>query len=140
MYRGGRTELVSPGWVEKNIFGHGAPGECYPMYQGGDPFEEVQGIKEGDTPSFLHLIPHGTHNPERPWEEGWGGQFYPVKNTKECRHFSDAEILPVDAAKSISRWRGDFQEDFAKRIRWCMESSYCLPALSAQTSNLKRPQ
>lgn len=119
MYRGGNTEPVSPGWVEENIYGHGALGQCYPMYQGGDPFGEVRGIKEGDTPSFLYLVSGKKHNLEKPWEDNWGGKFYPVSNTKDCRHFSDAAVPPADAAESVFCWRGDFQKDFAERMRWC---------------------
>ena len=121
MYRGGDEQLTGPAWVNRNIFGHGALSECYPMYQGGDPWGEVRGIKEGDTPSFLYLIPNGIHDPENPRDARWGGQFEPVENTEECRHFSDITVSLEDAAKTVSRWRADFQEDFARRLEWCVE-------------------
>ncbi len=119
IYRGGCEELVSPAWVERNIYGHGELAELYPMYCGGDPWGCVRGIKEGDTPSFLYLIPNGMHDPEKPWEESWGGQFYPVTKKDNCRHFEDAND-PPKAAQSVWKWREAFQGDFARRLGWCL--------------------
>jgi hypothetical protein len=45
---------------------HGHLGEIYPKYKFG---------VEGDTPSFLHLIPNGLNDPEKPQQIGWGGYF-----------------------------------------------------------------
>jgi hypothetical protein len=49
-----------------NIQGHGNLGGRYPKYKYG---------VEGDTPSFLHLMPTGLNNPEIPNQAGWGGYF-----------------------------------------------------------------
>ena len=35
----------------------------------------VRGIKEGDTPSFLSLVPNGLSDPVHPWLGSWGGRF-----------------------------------------------------------------
>jgi hypothetical protein len=43
---------------------HGNLGNQYPMYHYG---------VEGDTPSFLHLMPNGLNNPDVPTQAGWGG-------------------------------------------------------------------
>jgi hypothetical protein len=51
---------------ETNIQGHGNLGSRYPKYKYG---------VEGDTPSFLHLMPTGLNNPEIPNQVGWGGYF-----------------------------------------------------------------
>lgn len=45
---------------------HGNLGSLYPKY--------VWGV-EGDTPSFLHLMPNGLNNPEVPTQVGWAGYF-----------------------------------------------------------------
>jgi hypothetical protein len=68
MYRGGDRALVSSDWVEKNVRqGHGPLGALYPNYDGGDIWSgklgAVRGIKEGDTPSFLYLLPNGLGDP-----------------------------------------------------------------------------
>jgi hypothetical protein len=49
-----------------NIQGHGNLGGRYPKYKYG---------VEGDTPSFLHLMPNGLNDPQIPNQVGWGGYF-----------------------------------------------------------------
>ena len=49
-----------------NIKGHGNLGNRYPKYKYG---------VEGDTPSFLYLMPNGLNDPEVPNQAGWGGYF-----------------------------------------------------------------
>ena len=53
-------------WSEyaEHIQNHGNLGSQYPKY--------VWGV-EGDTPSFLHVLPNGLNNPEQPTQAGWGG-------------------------------------------------------------------
>lgn len=55
-------------WIEyeTHIQNHGSLGSIYPKY--------VYGV-EGDTPSFLHLMPTGLNNPDVPNQVGWGGYF-----------------------------------------------------------------
>jgi hypothetical protein len=64
----GRTnEEISNRWLAQNIQqGHGALGTAYP---------DVSWGMEGDTPSWLNLIPNGLHNPEHPDWGGWGGRY-----------------------------------------------------------------
>ena len=65
--------MTSSGWVEAHIQGHGALGDLYPDYDGGDIWSRtlgrVRGIKEGDTPSFLSLSPTAWATRNGP---GWG--------------------------------------------------------------------
>jgi hypothetical protein len=49
---------------ETHIQGHGNLGRQYPKYRFG---------VEGDTPSFLHVMPNGLNNPDVPTQVGWGG-------------------------------------------------------------------
>lgn len=53
-------------WVEyeKNIQNHGSLGNQYPKYKYG---------VEGDTPAFLHIMPNGLNNPDKPTQVSWGG-------------------------------------------------------------------
>jgi hypothetical protein len=54
-------------WLAKHIQqGHGPLGAAYP---------DVAWGMEGDTPSFLGLIPNGLGDPEHPEWGGWGGRY-----------------------------------------------------------------
>ncbi|MFG6416156.1 nucleoside hydrolase-like domain-containing protein [Roseateles sp. DC23W] len=58
---------VSNAWIARHIQqGHGPLGAAYP---------DVAYGMEGDTPSFLGLIPNGLNVPERPDWGGWGGRY-----------------------------------------------------------------
>jgi hypothetical protein len=58
---------VGNGWIARNIQqGHGPLGAVYP---------DVAYGMEGDTPSFLGLIPNGLNVPEHPDWGGWGGRY-----------------------------------------------------------------
>ncbi|MGN6423912.1 MAG: nucleoside hydrolase-like domain-containing protein [Asticcacaulis sp.] len=61
------NDRISNGWLAKNIQqGHGALGAAYP---------DVGWGMEGDTPSFLALIPNGLSVPDHPDYGGWGGRY-----------------------------------------------------------------
>lgn len=49
---------------EEHIQNHGSLGSQYPKY--------VWGV-EGDTPSFLHIMPNGLNDPDQPTQVSWGG-------------------------------------------------------------------
>jgi len=58
---------ISNAWLSANIQqGHGPLGVAYP---------DVSWGMEGDTPSWLNLIPNGLNDPEHPNWGGWGGRF-----------------------------------------------------------------
>ncbi len=127
MYRGGDASLVSSEWVETHIHGHGALGDLYPNYRGGDIWSRtlgpVRGIKEGDTPSFLSLVPNGLPDPVRPWLGSWGGRFRGEGN--QLTDIPDTDIDtggdPDPRMSSVYRWRPAFQADFAARLDWCVK-------------------
>ncbi len=118
MYRGGEVGLTDAQWVRTHVCqGHGPLGALYPVYNGGDPFGKVSGIKEGDTPSFLYLIPNGLNDPENPSFGGWGGRF-----EGSGKHYTDAEDTLQDEANvmaGVARWRPAYQADFQARMDWC---------------------
>jgi len=61
------NETISNSWLAKNIQqGHGPLGAEYP---------DVAWGMEGDTPSWLNLIPNGLSDPEHPDWGGWGGRY-----------------------------------------------------------------
>lgn len=61
------NETISNSWLAENIQqGHGPLGAMYP---------DVAYGMEGDTPSWLSLIPNGLSDPEHPNWGGWGGRY-----------------------------------------------------------------
>jgi len=96
------------------IQGHGEMGKVYPHY--------LWGV-EGDTPSFLNVMPNGLNDPERPEQVGWGG----------CHQFGlspDGETFAwtnwQEPLKGISnayehRFYPDEFNDFAARMQWAAE-------------------
>jgi hypothetical protein len=61
------NQTISNSWLAQNIQqGHGPLGAMYP---------DVAYGMEGDTPSFLSLIPNGLSVPEHPDWGGWGGRY-----------------------------------------------------------------
>jgi len=122
MYVGGDTSLVSWDWTHTHIRGKGPLGAAYPNYYGGDRFSgppnRVQGIKEGDTPSFLYLIPNGLSDPMHPEWGSWGGRFI---STGTGNHFEDAQDVykgEPSSKATVYRWRSAFQSDFVARLDW----------------------
>lgn len=115
MYRGGDESLMKCEWVREHIWNHGALGDAYPEYHGGDIWGDVAGIKEGDSPSFLYMIPNGLGNPEYPWYGSWGGRF--ERDSANSNHFFEKE----DAMESVYRFRSAYQNSFAARLDWCVK-------------------
>ena len=113
--------------MRKNIHGHGPLGDLYPDYRGGDIWSstlgQVRGIKEGDTPSFLSLVPNGLSDPNGPGLGSWGGRF-----EGEAGRLTDVPDTDLDTSgdpdpriSSVYRWRPAFQADFAARLDWCVK-------------------
>jgi hypothetical protein len=86
VFEGANNDIIKPEWLAKNIQqGHGSLGAVYP---------DVAYGMEGDTPSYLSLIPNGLNDPEHPDYGGWGGryEFYVPK-------FTETEWHPVGQLK-----------------------------------------
>lgn len=97
---------------ETDIQGHGNLGKVYPKYKYG---------VEGDTPSFLYVLPNGLNNPEQPGFGGWGGFFARgIGADKTTRAYVNQ---PGASANSVSRkyetyfYPATFN-DFAARMKW----------------------
>lgn len=100
-------------WLNANIRkGHGPLGAVYPK-SGYNP--DVPGVQEGDTPSFMYLVSgiRGMHDPDKPYQESWGGQYQQRNPSKN--HWYDGP-----GAESVSKWLPEVQEDFAKRADWML--------------------
>lgn len=112
---GSDSRLADLDWLNRHVRkGHGVLGQCYPE-SGWDP--KALGVKEGDSPSFLHLVSgaRGLNDPEQPDQPGWGGRF--LRRDPARNHWTDDPAGP----KTVWRWREQVQEDFAKRMDWCVD-------------------
>ena len=128
MYRGGDT---TPGLVRmgrgRTSTATGRSATSTPTIEaatsGPSTLGQVRGIKEGDTPSFLSLVPNGLGDLERPWLGSWGGRF-----EGEGKRLTDVPDTDLDTSgdpdprmSSVYRWRPAFQADFAARLDWCVK-------------------
>ncbi|SER18178.1 DUF1593 domain-containing protein [Sphingobium sp. YR768] len=111
---------VSKEWLRENIQ-IGPLGSLYPNYEF---------IMEGDTPSFLYLVPNGLGHPEHPDYGSWGGRYGKISewdgiwtDTSDLVTGADGRTHQSNKA-TIWRWRDAFQNDFAARILWSLQSSY----------------
>lgn len=109
-----RRSLTSLNWVETHVRSTGPLSALYPTRTWTAPNPHGC-LKEGDTPSRFFFLPRGGNDPTDHSAPGWGGQF---------RREPDGwwRDLPAregfDPRTAVSRWRPDFQRDFARRMRW----------------------
>lgn len=97
---------------------------------------------EGDTPSFLGLIPNGLNTPEHPEWGGWGGRYMLADASGAQGLYSDAADWAIGVNNdtflsrfaSIWRWREAFQYDFAARMQWTVN-----PGNSTSAENNHQP-
>ncbi|KAF0238600.1 MAG: hypothetical protein FD181_812 [Prolixibacteraceae bacterium] len=115
MYMTGDVTLQDGNWVRQHIHGHGTLSDLYQLHGHG-----TDGMKEGDTPSFLGLIANGLNVPEKPEWGGWGGRFRLLDRNLyiDAQDFLDGTL---NERHSVARWRPAFQRDFMARVKWCKE-------------------
>ena len=96
------------------IQGHGEMGKVYPHY--------LWGV-EGDTPSFLNVMPNGLNDPEHPEQVGWGGchQFgiSPDGETSAWTNWQDP-LRRISGSYERKFYPDEFN-DFAARMQWAAE-------------------
>ena len=96
------------------IQNHGQMGKVYPHY--------LWGV-EGDTPSFLHVMPNGLNDPDDPTQVGWGGmhsfQMSPDGKTMAWTNWQQP-LKSVSQSYEDSFYRDEFN-DFAARMAWAQD-------------------
>lgn len=129
-FSGGDFSIVDNLWLDKNIRkDHGPLGAQHPF---------TKYLMEGDTPTFLYLINNGLGNSENPNYGSWGGRYelYTPRTQKwfyetETRPIwtnAEDEVMGIDSAYQTSnkatiwRWRQAYQNDFAARIDWTVQT------------------
>ena len=108
-----QNDLGKSNWnkYEKLIQGKGAMGKVYPKF--------LWGV-EGDTPSFLHVMPNGLNNPDDPTQIGWGGcHQFGISPDRETSAWTNWQ----QPLKGISntyehKFYPDEFYDFAARMQW----------------------
>ncbi len=115
MYLTGDISSTSRKWVDDNLRSTGALGALYPTRTWTDPNPHGC-LKEGDTPAWFFFLPRGGNDAADPTKPGWGGQFVrqPDGWYRDLPFEGD-----FDPRTTVSRWRPDFQKDFAERMAWC---------------------
>jgi hypothetical protein len=117
IWKDGDQAIVSPEWLERNVrTGHGPLGAIYPAKAAGKA-----GVKEGDTPSFLYVLPDGLSDPEHPEWGNWGGRFKPSGRGNEYVSAKDNRDGKLDMLYPLQRWRTACQNDFKARMDWCVK-------------------
>ncbi|MBI1313927.1 DUF1593 domain-containing protein [bacterium] len=116
MYLTGDEALTSRDWIEQNVRSTGPLGALYPTKTWTAP-NRHSCLKEGDTPSWFFFLPRGGNDPHDPSKPGWGGQY----RKSDEGWFRDIRSADKDPRESVSRWRPEFQRDFALRMSWCRD-------------------
>ena len=111
-----QCELGKRHWQQHkdNIQGRGALGGEYPTYKWG---------VEGDTPSFLYVMPNGLNNPKDPHQCGWAGYH---ERGMCADSLTTAWTSWQEPVRSISagykqRFYPDELNDFMARMQWAAE-------------------
>ncbi len=108
-----QCELGKEYWskIQQHIQGHATMGKLYPDFKYG---------VEGDTPSFLNVIPNGLHNPEEPMQAGWGG-YHTWALTKDSLTYAWTSWQEPVKSLSEEYYRHfylDNLNDFIARMEW----------------------
>ncbi len=119
MYLTGDESLTSLAWIDANVRSRGPLGALYRIKTWTAPNPHGC-MKEGDTPSWFFFLPAGGNDPADPMKPGWGGQFV----RQPDGWYQDLPALDgFDPRSGVSRWRPDFQRDFARRMLWCVPAA-----------------
>jgi hypothetical protein len=100
------------------LTGHGPLGALYPT-------NTTHPQKEGDTMTFLYLVPTGMNDPRRPPWGSWAGR-YGLQEGARSRPYYWASLTDdwhgsVQRDNTVKRWAVHLQNDFKARLIWCVK-------------------
>jgi hypothetical protein len=100
------------------LTGHGPLGALYPT-------NTTHPQKEGDTMTFLHLVPNGLGDPEQPTWGSWAGRYGPNPEfggrPSYWANQADTWQGTTHRDNTLKRWAADLQNDFRARLDWCVK-------------------
>jgi hypothetical protein len=103
--------------VRDVLTGHGPLGELYPT-------NTTHWAKEGDSMTFLYLVPTGMNDPNEPGWGSWAGR-YGLNTNFQGKPYYWANQLDAWNGSShrdntLARWAAAIQNDFKARLDWCV--------------------
>jgi hypothetical protein len=103
--------------VRDVLTGHGPLGALYPT-------NTTHWQKEGDTTTFLYLVPTGMNDPDQPTWGSWAGRYGPHEKFPGLPYYwanqVDAWNGTTNRDNTLARWATHLQNDFKARMDWCV--------------------
>jgi hypothetical protein len=92
------------------------------------PLNTTHPQKEGDTATFLFLVPNGLNDEQRPDWGSWAGR-YGKRDGAEGKNYWWANVEDTwdgteHRENTLKRWAEHLQNDFRARLDWCVADSY----------------
>ena len=104
--------------VERDVrTGHGPLGALYPT-------NTTHPQKEGDSMSFLYLVPTGMNNVDQPTWGSWAGRYGPRDEKRPGYYWANVEDAwngTTTRDNTLARWAAHLQNDFRARLDWCVK-------------------
>lgn len=105
--------------VKRDVLtGHGPLGELYPL-------NTTHPQKEGDSMTFLYLVPTGMNEPEQPTWGSWAGRYGLQKEDDKRAYYwanqKDEWQGSTHRDNTLKRWAEHLQNDFRARLDWCVK-------------------
>src|ERR1051325_4381118 len=104
--------------VRDVLSGHGPLGALYPT-------NTTHWLKEGDSMSFLYLVPTGMNDPTQPTWGSWAGRYGLQDNANGNQYFwanqLDSWSGSTNRDNTLRRWAKHLQNDFRARLDWCVK-------------------
>ena len=105
--------------VERDVrTGHGPLGALYPL-------NTTHPQKEGDSMTFLYLVPTGMNDPDRPEWGSWAGRYGRRADQPGRPYYWADQEDDWEGTRSrentLARWAAALQDDFRARLDWCVK-------------------
>jgi hypothetical protein len=101
------------------LTGHGPLGALYPT-------NTTFWQKEGDTMTFLYLVPAGLNDPAHPDWGSWAGRYGRNPNYPNCNYYwanqADGWNGSTNRDNTLARFAEALQNDFRARLDWCVRA------------------
>jgi hypothetical protein len=105
--------------IQRDVLtGHGPLGALYPT-------NTTHTQKEGDTMTFLYLVPTGMNDPEQPTWGSWAGRYGQNPEAPNKPYYWANQVDTWEGTtgrdNTLRRWAVALQNDFRARLDWCVQ-------------------